>query len=90
MKEKTGLSSPWLKLVNLGMIWCFGFFFLELYDDLDEGSQERLEALLALNRLCVFVFVFIVPLAVITITITVSVMPEGHNNSGKHRVSDQS
>ena len=27
------------------MIWCFGFFFLELLDDFDEGSQQRREAL---------------------------------------------
>ena len=33
-------------------LWCFGiFFFLELHDDLDEGSQQRHETLLALNRL---------------------------------------
>ena len=26
--------------VNLGMIWCFGFFFLELLDDCDEKSNN--------------------------------------------------
>ena len=41
----TGKADPWLLLVNLGMIWCFGFFFLELLDDIDEGSQQRREAL---------------------------------------------
>ena len=40
-----GKADPWLLLVNLGMIWCFGFFFLELLDDFDEGSQQRREAL---------------------------------------------
>ena len=33
------------------MIWCFGFFFLGLHDDLDEGSQQQCETLLGLNRL---------------------------------------
>ena len=41
----TGKADPWLLLVNLGMIWCFGFFFLELLDDFDVGSQQRREAL---------------------------------------------
>ena len=27
-------------VVNLGMIWCFGFFFLELLDDFDEKSNN--------------------------------------------------
>ena len=27
-------------VVNLGMIWCFGFFFLELRDDCDEKSNN--------------------------------------------------
>ena len=27
-------------VVNLGMIWCFGFFFLELLDDVDEKSNN--------------------------------------------------
>ena len=27
-------------VVNLGMIWCFGFFFLELLDDCDEKSNN--------------------------------------------------
>ena len=27
-------------VVNLGMIWCFGFFFLELLDDCDEESNN--------------------------------------------------
>ena len=27
-------------MVNLGMIWCFGFFFLELLDDFDEKSNN--------------------------------------------------
>ena len=40
----TGKADPWLLLVNLGMIWCSGFF-LELLDDFDEGSQQRREAL---------------------------------------------
>ena len=40
----TGKADPWILLVNLGMIWCFGFF-LELLDDFDEGSQQRREAL---------------------------------------------
>ena len=39
----------WLLLVNLGMIWCFGFFFLELLDDCDEESQQRCEALASLD-----------------------------------------
>ena len=34
------------------MIWCFGFFLLGLHNDLDEGSQQRQETLLALNMLC--------------------------------------
>ena len=34
------------------MIRCFGFFLLRLHDDLDEGSQQWREMLLALNRLC--------------------------------------
>ena len=33
------------------MIGCFGFFFLGLHDDLDEGLQQRRETLLVLNRL---------------------------------------
>ena len=33
------------------MIWYFGFFFLRLHNDLDEGSQQRHETLLALNKL---------------------------------------
>ena len=28
-------------VVNLGMIWCFGFFFLELLDDFDEKSNNE-------------------------------------------------
>ena len=32
----------------LGMIWCFGFFYLELHD---EGSQQKHEMLLALDML---------------------------------------
>ena len=40
----------WLLLVNLGMIWCFGFFFfLEILDDCDEESQQRCEALASLD-----------------------------------------
>ena len=39
----------WLLLVNLGMIWCFGFFFLELLNDRDEESQQRCEALTSLD-----------------------------------------
>ena len=40
----------WLQLVNLGMIWCFGFFFfLEILDDCDEESQQRHEALASLD-----------------------------------------
>ena len=27
-------------VVNLGMIWCFGFIFLELLDDFDEKSNN--------------------------------------------------
>ena len=27
-------------VVNLVMIWCFGFFFLELLDDCDEESNN--------------------------------------------------
>ena len=27
-------------VVNLGMIWCFGFFFLKLLDDCDEESNN--------------------------------------------------
>ena len=27
-------------VVNLGMIWCFGFFFLGLLDDFDEKSNN--------------------------------------------------
>ena len=46
----TGKADPWLLLVNLGMIWCFGFFFfLELLDDCDEKSQQRREALASLD-----------------------------------------
>ena len=45
----TGKDDPWLLLVNLGMIWCFGFFFLELLDDIDEESQQRREALASLD-----------------------------------------
>ena len=40
------------ELVNLGIIWCFGFFFLGLHDDLDERSQQRPETLLALGMHC--------------------------------------
>ena len=32
-------------VVNLGMIWCFGFFFLESLDDLGWGVQQRDDAL---------------------------------------------
>ena len=39
----------WLLLVNLGMIWCFDFFFLEILDDCDEESQQRCEALASLD-----------------------------------------
>ena len=39
----------WLLLVNLGMIWCFGFFFLEILDDCDEESQQRGDALASLD-----------------------------------------
>ena len=39
----------WLLLVNLGMIWCFGFFFLEILDDCDEESQQRCDALASLD-----------------------------------------
>ena len=46
-----GKSDPWLQLVNLGMIWGLGFFFLGLHDDLDEGSQQRYKTLLVLSRL---------------------------------------
>ena len=45
----TGKADPWLLLVNLGMIWCFGFFFLELLDAIDEESQQRREALASLD-----------------------------------------
>ena len=45
----TGKDDPWLQLGNLGMIWCFGFFFLELLDDIDEESQQRREALASLD-----------------------------------------
>ena len=45
----TGKDDPWLLLVKLGMIWCFGFFFLELLDDIDEESQQRREALASLD-----------------------------------------
>ena len=38
----------WLLLVNLGMIWCFGFF-LEILDDCDEESQQRCDALASLD-----------------------------------------
>ena len=34
------------------MIWYFGFFFLGLHDELDEGSQQRRKTLFALNMLC--------------------------------------
>ena len=43
------ICCTWLLLVNLGMIWCFGFFFLELLDDCDEESQQRGEALASLD-----------------------------------------
>ena len=33
------------------MIWCFGFFFLGLHDDLDDGSQQQRETLLVLNMI---------------------------------------
>ena len=36
-------------LVNLGMIWCFGFFFLEILDDFDEESQQRDDGLASLD-----------------------------------------
>ena len=39
----------WLLLVNLGMIWCFGFFFLEILDDWDEESQQQCDALASLD-----------------------------------------
>ena len=39
----------WLLLVNLGMIWCFGFFFLEILDDFDEEPQQRDDALASLD-----------------------------------------
>ena len=39
---------PWLRRVNLGMIWCFGFF-LEILDDCDEESQQRDDALAILD-----------------------------------------
>ena len=39
----------WLLLVNLGMIWCFGFFFLDILDDCDEESQQRGDALASLD-----------------------------------------
>ena len=53
-RTRTGISKlisryAQLLLVNLGMIWCFGFFFLELLDDCDEESQQRREALASLN-----------------------------------------
>ena len=32
-------------VVNLGIIWCFGFFFLESLDDLWWGVQQRDDAL---------------------------------------------
>ena len=35
-------------VVNLGMIWCFGFFFLELLDDFDEKSNNN-DALASLD-----------------------------------------
>ena len=31
------------------MIWCFGFFFLEILDDFDEESQQRDDALASLD-----------------------------------------
>ena len=39
----------WLLLVNLGMIWCFGFFFLESPDDLWWGVQQRDDVLASLD-----------------------------------------
>ena len=43
------VESGKLLLVNLGMIWCVGFFFFELLDDCDEESQQRHEALASLD-----------------------------------------
>ena len=34
------LANDLALVVNLGMIWCFGFFFLELLDDCDEESNN--------------------------------------------------
>ena len=39
----------WLLLVNLRMIWCFGFFFLDILDDCDEETQQRCDALASLD-----------------------------------------
>ena len=37
------------------MIWCFGFFFLKLHDDLDEGAQQWRETLNMLWEMCMYV-----------------------------------